>query len=129
MQYNSGCVFCQYDRSKSIVANDVGFCIFDLHPVSRGHCLIIPEEHEWDYFKLSIETREGLDRLLVVVKDHLDDSLSPDGYNIGINNGSAAGQTIMHAHIHVIPRYLGDTYDPRGGIRRIFPRRASLLEE
>ncbi len=128
VEMDHSCTFCMYDRSKAIVENQFGFSILDAHPVSNGHCLIIPEEHQWDYFKLSKETRKGLDALLIAVKEHLDDSYSPDGYNIGINNGRAAGQTIMHAHIHVIPRYMGDTNDPRGGIRWIFPRRASFWE-
>ena len=128
MHHDLSCAFCQYDRSKAIVENDFGFSIFDSHPVSNGHCLVIPEEHQWDYFKLSQQTRKGLDGLLIAVKEHLDDCYSPDGYNIGINNGHAAGQTIMHAHIHVIPRYEGDNTDPRGGIRWIFPRRANFWD-
>ena len=126
MHHELDCAFCQCDRSKAIVENEFGFSIFDLHPVSNGHCLIIPDEHNWDYFSLSLATRKGLDELLMAAKEHLDDCFSPDGYNIGINNGNSAGQTVMHAHIHLIPRYLGDTDDPRGGIRWIFPRRASF---
>ncbi|MDA8080354.1 MAG: HIT family protein [Actinomycetota bacterium] len=128
MHQDLKCVFCQYDRRKAIVENDFGFSIFDLHPVTNGHCLVIPNEHNPDYFGLSIQVRKGLDELLMAVREHLEDSYSPDGYNIGINNGSAAGQMVMHAHIHVIPRYVGDTGDPRGGIRWIFPRRANFWE-
>ncbi|NNN20242.1 MAG: HIT family protein [Acidimicrobiaceae bacterium] len=125
VHHDSDCVFCQNYHSKAIVENDFGFSVFDLHPVTNGHCLIIPYEHDWDYFALSLPVRRGMDELVIAAKEHLDDLYSPDGYNIGINNGSAAGQTVMHAHIHLIPRYTGDTDDPRGGIRWIFPRRAS----
>ncbi len=128
MEHDLNCVFCMYDRSRAIVESDFGFAILDAHPVSNGHCLVIPEEHQWDYFKLSKEMRIGLESLLIAVKEHLDEGYGPDGYNIGINNGHAAGQTVMHAHIHVIPRYEGDASDPRGGIRWIFPRRASFWE-
>lgn len=129
MQYEPGCLFCHIDRSKALVENETGFVVFDLHPVSNGHCLIIPEEHHPDYFSLSLKVRKGLDELLMGAKEHLDDCYGPDGYNVGINNGSAAGQTVMHAHIHLIPRYLGDADDPRGGVRWIFPRRASYWHE
>lgn len=125
MSQDSECVFCHCDRSKAIVENDHGFAIYDLHPISNGHSIIISQEHNWDYFSLTYHMRKGLDELLMATREHLDDSYNPDGYNIGINNGGAAGQTIMHAHIHLIPRYLGDTDDPRGGVRWIFPRRAS----
>lgn len=129
MHHDSECVFCNCDRSKAIAENDFGFAIFDLHPVTNGHAVIIPIEHEWDYFSLSFSIRKGLDELLMAVREHVDDSYGPDGYNIGINNGTAAGQSIMHAHIHLIPRYLGDVEDPRGGVRWIFPRRAIYWEK
>lgn len=125
MNHEPVCVFCHLDRSRAIVESETGFAIYDLHPVSNGHCIIVPDEHNWDYFALSQEVRKGLDGLLFAAKEHLDDSYGPDGYNVGINNGTSAGQTVMHAHIHLIPRYQGDSDDPRGGVRWIFPRRAS----
>lgn len=125
MHHDSDCIFCHIDPAKTVVENDFGIVVYDLHPVSNGHCIVIPNEHEWDYFSLPSSIRKGLDDLVVLAKEHLDAFYGPDGYNIGINNGSAAGQTIMHAHIHLIPRYMGDADDPRGGVRWIFPKRAS----
>lgn len=125
MHHDSECIFCHIDPAKAVVENDFAIALYDLHPVSNGHCIIIPFEHEWDYFSLPVSIRRGLDDLVILAKEHLDAFYGPDGYNVGINNGSAAGQTIMHAHIHLIPRYMGDTGDPRGGVRWIFPKRAS----
>ena len=95
------------------------FTIFDNYPVNKGHMLIIPKRHYSDFFETSPEELEQIFNLLHQAKEKLDKLYSPDGYNIGINNGKAAGQTIMHLHIHLIPRYDGDTDDPRGGVRHI----------
>lgn len=86
--------------------------------------LIIPKRHVASYFECSEEERAALMNALDAVKRDLDHSLKPHGYNIGINDGPAAGQTIPHLHIHLIPRYIGDQTDPRGGVRWIFPEKA-----
>jgi len=98
--------------------------VLDGYPVSRGHTLIIPKRHVGSFFEL--ETAEHDDILLMIqeAKKRLDADYSPDGYNIGINDGPAAGQTVPHLHIHIIPRYEGDQDDPRGGVRWIFPDKA-----
>ena len=96
----------------------------DAFPVSDGHTLVVPVRHVADYFDLTPEERGEVVALIQEVKDLLAARVRPDGYNIGINVGAAAGQTVPHAHVHVIPRYAGDTADPRGGLRWVFPDRA-----
>ena len=93
------------------------------YPVTKGHTLIIPNRHVSSYFDLTDEEKEDLFNLLEEVKAHLDEQYRPDGYNIGINDGVVAGQTIMHVHIHLIPRYAGDMENPRGGVRGVIPRK------
>jgi len=97
--------------------------IRDGYPVSPGHTLLIPNRHVADWFDLNAE--EVVD-LLTATRDAkivLDSELHPDGYNLGVNAGVAAGQTVMHVHLHLIPRFVGDTPDPRGGIRHCVPHR------
>lgn len=93
------------------------FIIKDRFPVSPGHVIIISNEVKLDYFELSKEERQELAELVVVAKEIIEKDNSPTGFNIGMNCGESAGQIIMHFHCHVIPRYDGDTKDPRGGIR------------
>lgn len=128
MHHDSECIFCHMDRSKALAENQSGFVVYDAYPVTNGHSIIIPNEHEPDYFLLPAQIRKGIDELVLAAKEHLDAFYGPDGYNIGINNGEAAGQTVMHAHIHLIPRYFGDADDPRGGIRWMFPKRANYFK-
>ena len=101
-----------------------GVVISDGFPISPGHTLVIPHRHVASFFELEPEEREGLLTLLDRAKAKLDYDLHPAGYNIGINDGAAAGQTVPHLHIHLIPRYDGDQKDPRGGVRWIFPDKA-----
>ena len=97
----------------------------DGFPISPGHALIIPKRHIASLFDATREEREALFDLLEQVKTELQEKYNPDGFNIGINDGTAAGQTVMHLHIHLIPRYTGDQTDPRGGVRWIFPDKAA----
>jgi diadenosine tetraphosphate (Ap4A) HIT family hydrolase len=97
----------------------------DSYPVSPGHTLIIPRRHIVTFFETTEEERLAMLRLLDEMKVRLDREHKPDGYNIGINNGAAAGQTVMHLHVHLIPRYAGDRPDPRGGVRWILPEKAA----
>jgi len=113
------CVFCQ--KNDLIMENDLAKAFWDLHPVRRGHLLIVPKQHYATYFDIPAATRVAMDQLLTQAKAYLDQKYQPAGYNIGINTGTAAGQTIMHAHVHLIPRYRGDVKDPRGGIRKMIP--------
>lgn len=100
----------------------------DGFPVSPGHTLIVPRRHESALFALSAEERSALWSLVEDVRNALKEKHSPSGFNIGINDGIAAGQTIAHCHFHVIPRYQGDVPDPRGGIRWVLPDRAPYRE-
>ncbi|MDF1628855.1 MAG: HIT family protein [Alcanivoracaceae bacterium] len=97
----------------------------DLYPVSPGHLLIIPNRHVANWFELSSQEQQAVMELVNQAKMRLDDTLQPDGYNIGINCGEAAGQTVMHVHCHLIPRYEGDTLEPRGGVRGVIPEKQS----
>jgi diadenosine tetraphosphate (Ap4A) HIT family hydrolase len=115
------CIFCE--KLKIIKETKLSYAIHDKYPVSPGHTLIIPKRHVSNYFDLTDEEKIDLHKLMEEMKIYLDQTLSPDGYNIGINAGKAAGQTIMHVHIHLIPRYQGDIPNPTGGIRGAIPHK------
>ena len=115
------CVFC--GDVKIIEETKLSFAIYDKFPVSDGHVLIIPKRHVSSYFDLSDLEKKDLYILMETMKKHLDISLKPDGYNIGINVGEVAGQTVMHVHMHLIPRYKGDIENPRGGVRGVIPHK------
>ena len=106
-----------------IVESEFGFAAFDRHPASDGHFLVIPYRHFASYFDIQDDEREDLWTLVAKGKAIVDKEWSPDGYNIGINVGEAAGQSIHHLHIHVIPRYKGDVENPKGGVRGVIPER------
>jgi len=123
------CLFCSIDENRIILENETVVAIRDAFPVSFGHTLIIPKRHIASFFETSKEEREAIVEALEQCKLILDKEFNPDGYNIGINDGVMAGQTVMHLHIHLIPRYKGDSSDPRGGIRWIFPGKARYWKE
>lgn len=118
------CPFCSPDNTRIILANTHAIAIYDGFPVSFGHSLIIPKRHIASFFEATREEQAALLDLLAEMQDVLVKERNPDGFNIGINVGEAAGQTVMHLHIHLIPRYDGDQPDPRGGVRLIFPDKA-----
>ena len=109
------------DGRKKILENKVGFVVEDIYPVSKGHMLIIPHREYQDYFQSTLEEFTGLNELLIQAKNYVQEKFSPDGFNVGINCGENAGQTVMHMHIHLIPRYKNDVDDPRGGVRGVIP--------
>ena len=111
------------DNRERIFENSVGFVIFDKFPVSKGHCLIIPNRVYSDYFDSSEEEIIGLNKLLFETKKYLDEKFNPSGFNVGINCGKVSGQTVDHLHIHIIPRYPKDVDDPTGGIRCVIPNK------
>ena len=111
------------DGREHILMNSIGFVIFDKYPVSKGHCLIIPNRVYSNYFDSSEEEIIGLNNLLFETKKFLDKRFKPQGYNIGINCGQVSGQTVDHLHIHLIPRYLNDIEDPTGGVRGVIPNK------
>lgn len=125
----AACPFCHIPDEKIVLSNRHGVVIRDSFPISRGHTLIIPRRHVGSFFELDESERDDLFALLDEVKRLLDEDVQPDGYNIGINDGVAAGQTVPHLHIHLIPRYQGDREDPRGGIRWIIPEKAKYWPE
>lgn len=116
------CPFCLNNlTSEIILENNFSYAIYDKFPVSKGHILIIPKQHNSNYFDLSLEEQKECLILLNNAKKIIDKEFKPDGYNIGININKDAGQTIWHAHIHLIPRYNGDVEEPRGGVRGVIP--------
>lgn len=110
-------VFLTVPKEDKILTGKHFFVIKDRFPVSPGHCLIISKEEKSDYFHLSSEEKEELVTLIDSTRELIEREYFPDGYNIGMNCGEAAGQTVLHFHCHVIPRYTGDMENPRGGIR------------
>lgn len=115
------CTFCTLPPKRMIDENATVVAIRDGYPVSPGHTLLIPRRHTGSFFDLSEQERSDLLALLERVKLVLDEEFEPQGYNIGINDGAAAGQTVQHLHVHVIPRFEGDLPDPRGSMRWIIP--------
>ncbi|MBM3413199.1 MAG: HIT family protein [Bacteroidetes bacterium] len=118
------CPFCTLPKDRIILSNTLGLVVRDGYPISPGHTLIIPHRHIGSFFELDCDERDSLLALLEESKRGLDKEFQPDGYNIGINDGPSAGQTVPHLHIHLIPRYDGDQEDPRGGVRWIIPEKA-----
>ncbi|RQG99818.1 HIT family protein [Paraburkholderia dinghuensis] len=118
------CPFCTLPSERIVGENSHAFWIYDGFPVSPKHALIIPKRHVPSLFETADDERAALWQLLFIAKQVIGQSKAPDGFNIGINDGYAAGQTVPHLHIHLIPRYGGDQDDPRGGIRKIFPEKA-----
>ena len=123
------CPFCNLEPDRIISESDYTVTIRDGFPVSQGHTLIIPKRHVQSFFELQAAEKAAILQAMDEGKEALNKEFSPDGYNIGINDGEAAGQTVMHLHVHLIPRYKGDTEDPRGGIRHVFPDKAKYWKD
>ena len=121
----ASCPFClAVSLGRVIESNAMALALRDDFPVTEGHTLVVPRRHVCDYFELTPSEREGIHTLLVSQKEALlSDDNQVEGFNIGWNCGLAAGQTVFHAHVHLIPRRKGDTRDPRGGIRHVIPGR------
>jgi superfamily II DNA or RNA helicase/diadenosine tetraphosphate (Ap4A) HIT family hydrolase/HKD family nuclease/SOS-response transcriptional repressor LexA len=122
--------FLKIPEAEWVCANDLCFAIFDSYPVSPGHVLVITRRVVPTFFECTVAEQGALMELVGEVKALLDDRLDPkpDGYNVGFNAGAAAGQTVPHVHVHVIPRYAGDMGDPRGGVRHVIPEKGNYLE-
>jgi diadenosine tetraphosphate (Ap4A) HIT family hydrolase len=118
------CPFCNPSPALFKFSNQLCYARDDGFPVSPGHLLIIPFRHVPDFFDLSEGERTAIFELLWVAKSKLSEALKPGGFNVGVNAGQVAGQTVMHVHLHLIPRFAGDVADPRGGIRWIVPGKA-----
>ena len=126
----TGCPFCDRITAGDVLFSaDVAVAFSDAFPVSPGHTLIVPRRHIAAYFDLCADEQATLWRLLPEVVDLIGAKHQPAGYNIGVNVGTVAGQTVPHVHLHVIPRYVGDSPDPRGGIRWVLPERAAYWSD
>jgi diadenosine tetraphosphate (Ap4A) HIT family hydrolase len=123
------CPFCTLEACEIIAETELTVSIRDNFPVSPGHTLIVPRRHVQSLFHLTEMEQLAILQALTNARLHISEMFAPDGYNIGINDGVAAGQTVMHLHIHLIPRYRGDCADPRGGIRHLFPEKAAYWQE
>ena len=129
----TSCPFCEILQGATnprIIFERAEFvAIWDGFPVSKGHALLVSKRHAGSFFDLSIEERCDALESISKLKDLIDGKFSPGAYNIGINEGAEAGQTVPHVHIHVIPRYKGDVVDPRGGIRWVVPDKADYWSQ
>jgi diadenosine tetraphosphate (Ap4A) HIT family hydrolase len=113
--------FSNIPKNKIIYENEYFFIIRDSFPVSPGHLLIVSHELRKDYFELTSNEKTNLSLVIEIAKEIIEKEFSPNGYNIGINCGETAGQTIFHFHCHIIPRYKGDMSNPKGGVRGVIP--------
>ena len=120
---NNPCLFCDTENKnfRLISENDFCFAIWDSNPVSLGHALVIPKNHTVSFFDLKNEEVQKIFSLMQEVKNVIKQEYKSESLNIGINDGIAAGRTVNHLHIHLIPRYTGDVPDPRGGVRHVIP--------
>jgi diadenosine tetraphosphate (Ap4A) HIT family hydrolase len=123
------CPFCNVQADRVLAENDKAIAFYDGYPLAEGHTLVVPRKHVASLFDLNIDEQMGVWRLVAEVRLALVVRFHPDGFNIGINDGQAAGQTVSHAHVHVIPRHTGDVPDPRGGVRWIIPEKAQYWED
>lgn len=120
--------FSDISEEEWIASNENAFAIYDNYPVTEGHTLIISKREIPTWFDATPDEQRSMMSLLDKMKLFLQDKYHPDGFNIGINNGKAAGQTIPHLHVHLIPRYEGDMDDPRGGVRHVIPEKGNYKE-
>jgi diadenosine tetraphosphate (Ap4A) HIT family hydrolase len=121
----SGCAFCGVERGRIAWSSPLAIALWDVFPVSLGHALVVPRRHAMSWSELTLDEKTALTAGVDAVRALIDERYRPDAYNVGFNDGEAAGQTIMHFHVHVIPRYQGDVLDPRGGVRWVLPDTAA----
>ncbi len=121
MSENKKCIFC--GNPEFVIENELAFAHYDTYPVNPGHCLIITRRHVAEYFQATAEEKAAIWTLVDEMKLIIDKEYKPDAYNVGVNIGKAAGQSIPHLHIHMMPRYKGDMEDPRGGVRGVIPHK------
>lgn len=117
------CIFCRIPKEDIVAESDLCLAFYDQFPVSPGHLLIIPKRHVAGYFDLTPDEITAMQSMLFDMKAVVDALYKPDGFNIGVNVGEAAGQSIFHVHMHLIPRYAGDVEYPRGGVRGVIPEK------
>ena len=121
---NNPCIFCKISKKDLQFENDLAYSSIDSYPVSEFHSLIVPKRHVETYFELTDEEIQACNELILKTKEKiLKQDTSVKGFNIGTNAGKVAGQSIMHCHIHLIPRREGDVEDPQGGVRSVIPKK------
>ena len=123
------CLFCSPANEALLARNDNVIILWDSFPISPGHAIVTPLHHAASWSDLTRDEKIAIFDGIDTAQQEIEKQYSPDGYNIGINDGTVAGQTIMHVHLHVIPRYAGDSDDPRGGIRWILPDKARYWDD
>ena len=130
MQPNeSACPFCTLEKVGPTASNELAAAFPDAYPISPGHTLIIPRRHVASFFDLESAEQSAMLELAKICQERLSATLHPTAFNLGVNDGPAAGQTVMHCHMHLIPRYDGDVDDPRGGIRWVIPAKAPYWDD
>ena len=126
---NADCVFCNPDQFELLAEDSLSFAIYDSYPVSMGHCLVISKRHVSSWFEATQAEQIAILNMIAKCKSIVSEVYKPDGWNVGINIGSCAGQTVDHLHVHLIPRYENDVTDPTGGVRGVIPGKANYLVE
>ena len=124
---NDPCLFCKSNPREVIAETDHALLVTDTYPVNPGHCLVIPKRHIKTYFECTEEENKEFRELILRAKQYVEENHSPDGFNIGCNNEVAAGQSVFHLHIHIIPRYVGDVENPKGGVRWVVPKNSQYV--
>lgn len=122
------CPFCSPDPDRIFHETDLVVGLWDAYPVNPGHALLVPRRHVAGWFEASEDERKELMEGVQAARAAILEDHEPQGFNLGINMGEAAGQTVFHLHVHLIPRYPGDVADPRGGIRCVIPEKARYWE-
>ena len=117
------CIFCNLSNEKILIENELALAFYDEFPVSKGHILIIPKRHIANFFELDSKELSSINLLMLQCKKIIDDKYFADGYNIGVNVGEYAGQSVFHVHVHLIPRYKGDVANPKGVVRGVIPEK------
>ena len=125
---SGACPFCRVDRGRIAWSSPLAIALWDVYPVSLGHALVVPRRHAASWSELTADEKAALTSGVDAVRALIDERYQPYAYNVGYNDGEAAGQTIMHFHVHVIPRYQGDVLDPRGGIRWVLHDKAAYWQ-
>ena len=127
---NNPCLFCDINESDCVHQNNLAYASYDSYPVSNHHCLIIPKRHVSNYFDLTNEEIIACNDLIKLAKKEiLNKDKTVEAFNIGINTGKIAGQSIMHCHIHLIPRRKGDVENPQGGVRSVIPSKQHYIRK
>ena len=122
------CPFCEPSEERVFYRDDLICCLWDAYPVSDGHALVVTRRHVATWFEATTDEQAAITRGIEIARQEIEKTRKPDGYNVGFNAGEAAGQTVLHLHVHVIPRFRGDVEDPRGGVRHVISVKAAYVD-